>query len=112
MTDDETEGNSPGQETGQPPKPDDVESAGAEHSSSRQTAEVPEDEGSIHWATRARSFVDEAVRIAKEDLADKEVTFEDTAQRAKELVRKHPLEAIGVAAGVGLLAGILVNRKS
>lgn len=64
-----------------------------------------------HWATRLRSFVDEATTIAREDLADKEVTFEDTVERAEELIRKQPLAAIGVAAGVGLLAGILINRR-
>jgi len=62
-----------------------------------------------HWATRARELVDEAVRIAREDLADKEVTFEDTAKRAEKLIRKQPLAAVGVAAGIGLLAGVLFN---
>ena len=65
----------------------------------------------LHWATRAREFIDEATRIAREDLADKEITFEDTTRRAEELIRKQPLAAVGVAAGVGLLAGILINRR-
>ncbi len=75
-------------------------------------SEEPE-EGSApdHWATRLRAFVDKATTIAREDLADKEVTFEDTVERAEELIRKEPLTAIGVAAGVGLLAGILINRR-
>ena len=74
--------------------------------------EEPE-EGSApgHCAARLRSFVDEAATIAREDLADKEVTLEDTVERAEELIRKQPLAAIGVAAGVGLLAGILIHRR-
>jgi len=58
-----------------------------------------------------RSFVDDAARTAREDLADREITFEDTVERAEEVIRKQPLAAIGVAAGLGLLAGILINRK-
>jgi len=75
-------------------------------------SEEPE-EGSArgHWAARLRSFVDEATTIAREDLADKEVTFEDTVERAEEVIRKQPLTAIGDAAGVGLLAGIIINRR-
>ena len=73
--------------------------------------ELDEESASGDWATRLRSFVEEAARIAKEDLADREITFDETVERAEKVVRKHPLAAVGVAAGVGLLAGILVNRR-
>ncbi len=81
-------------------------------SSSREEA-TRSDAGSAsdHWAARLRSFVDDAARTAREDLADREITFEDTVERAEEVIRKQPLAAIGVAAGLGLLAGILINRK-
>jgi ElaB/YqjD/DUF883 family membrane-anchored ribosome-binding protein len=82
-----------------------------EEGPSPESEEPEEGPASGHWATRLRSFVDEAATIAREDLADKEVTFEDTVERAEELIRKEPLTAIGIAAGVGLLAGILVNRR-
>ena len=84
---------------------------GAEESLRDQAGEADEAPDSTHWATRVREFVDEATRIAREDLADKEVTFEDTTKRAEELIRKQPLAAVGLAAGVGLLAGILFNRR-
>jgi len=74
-----------------------------------ESSDAPPDPA--HWATRVRDFVDEATRIAREDLVDKEVTFEDTTKRAEELIRKQPLTAVGLAAGVGLLAGILINRR-
>ena len=73
--------------------------------------DLGEESASGEWATRLRSFVDEAARIAKEDLSDREITFDETVERAEEVVRKHPLAAVGVAAGVGLLAGILINRR-
>ena len=76
-----------------------------------EAADLDGESASGGWAPRLRSFVEEATRIAKEDLADKEITFDETVERAEEVVRKHPLEAVGVAAGVGLLAGILINRR-
>ncbi len=78
---------------------------------SAETAEPDEESATTDWAPRLRSFVEEATRIAKEDLADKEITFDETVERAEEVVRKHPLAAVGVAAGVGLLAVILMNRR-
>ena len=82
-----------------------------EEGPSPESEEPEEGSASGHWATRLRSFVDEAATIAREDLANKEITLEDTVERAEKLVRKQPLAAIGIAAGMGLLAGILINRR-
>jgi ElaB/YqjD/DUF883 family membrane-anchored ribosome-binding protein len=78
---------------------------------SSEAADFEEESASGGWATRLRSFVDEATRLAKEDLADKEVTFDETVKRAEEVIRKQPLAAVGVAAGVGLLAGMIIKRR-
>ena len=96
----------------QPPAPDDKSPPppGEAAQSPAGDAGEPGSEPA-HWATRLREFVDEATRVAREDLADKEVTFEDTKAKAEELIRKQPLTAVGIAAGVGLLAGILVHRR-
>jgi hypothetical protein len=87
--------------------PDDAMGAGPS-----DTAAGPDDRPAPdHWAARVRSFVDEATRLAKEDLADKEVTFDETVKRAEEVIRKQPLAAVGVAAGAGLLAGMIIKRR-
>lgn len=63
------------------------------------------------WAANARAFIEDAARVAREDLADREITFEETIERAEEVIRRRPLAAVGVAAGVGLLAGVLMIRR-
>ena len=71
------------------------------------TREPDETAGPMRWATRLSEFVAEAARIAKEDLADKEVTFDDTMKRAEELIRKQPLTAVGLVSprAVGTRSG-------
>jgi ElaB/YqjD/DUF883 family membrane-anchored ribosome-binding protein len=51
-----------------------------------------------------RDRAEEALRGARERL---ELAGEDIEER----VRKHPLAALGVAAGVGLIIGLLLARK-
>jgi ElaB/YqjD/DUF883 family membrane-anchored ribosome-binding protein len=53
---------------------------------------------------RARSTCNE---MQEETLAK----AKEVAKRADTMVRAHPYESIGVAFGVGLLIGVLVNRK-
>ncbi|MGF1677940.1 MAG: YqjD family protein [Candidatus Methylacidiphilales bacterium] len=58
-----------------------------------------------------------AVRVsqAKEQLADLDVVVKDKAlQGAREtdrVIREHPYESLGIAFGVGILVGVLLNRK-
>jgi ElaB/YqjD/DUF883 family membrane-anchored ribosome-binding protein len=63
----------------------------------------------------ARARAEETVRQAKDRLADIE---EDALQRARALaddaevfVREKPWHAVGIAAGIGLVLGILISRR-
>lgn len=54
-----------------------------------------------------------ASRVVEElgtGLESAEDSLRDGLERAEETVRKHPLTALGVAAGVGFLVGILMTR--
>jgi len=62
-----------------------------------------------------RARAEESVRMAKERLSGLE---EETVKRARELageadeyVRGNPWQAVGIAAGVGLLLGLLMSRR-
>jgi ElaB/YqjD/DUF883 family membrane-anchored ribosome-binding protein len=62
-----------------------------------------------------RARAEESVRIAKERLAGIE---EEAVRHARELagdadvyVRGNPWQAVGIAAGVGLLLGLLMSRR-
>lgn len=70
-------------------------------------AEKPAEE--IHaLRERLRSAIDEGKATARHAM---EVAREQ-ASRADEAVRAHPYAAIGVAAGVGLLAGLVLGRQT
>jgi ElaB/YqjD/DUF883 family membrane-anchored ribosome-binding protein len=63
----------------------------------------------------ARARAEESVRQAKDRLAEIET---DALQRARALaedaevfVRERPWQAIGVAAGIGLVLGLLISRR-
>ena len=66
-------------------------------------------------AKEARAKLTEKVAVAKERLKQIEgVVKEKAMEGAKEtdrMIREHPYESLGVAFGLGLLIGILVNRK-
>ncbi|MDD5261069.1 MAG: DUF883 family protein [Methylacidiphilales bacterium] len=66
-------------------------------------------------AKEARVKLSEKVGVAKERLQQIEgVVREKAIEGAKEtdrLIREHPYESLGIAFGLGLLIGILVNRK-
>lgn len=62
-----------------------------------------------------RSRAEESVRAAKDRLAAIE---EDALERAQalagdtnEYVRENPWQAVGIAAGIGLVLGLLVSRR-
>lgn len=63
----------------------------------------------------ARARAEESVRLAKERLAEIE---EEALQRAREFageadeyVRGNPWAAVGIAAGVGVMLGLLLSRR-
>lgn len=53
---------------------------------------------------RIRARAEESVRIARERM-------KDAGLQLDEQVREHPWTAVGIAAGVGLVLGILLGRK-
>jgi len=56
---------------------------------------------------------DVATRVVEElgtGLESAEDSLRDGLVRAEETVRKHPLAALGMAAGVGFLIGVLMTR--
>lgn len=50
------------------------------------------------------------VRALGSGVGDAEESVRDGLVQAEETIRKHPLAALGVAAGVGFLVGVLVSR--
>ncbi len=63
----------------------------------------------------ARARAEESIRAAKSRISDYgHVTAEHAREAAKvadEYVRANPWSALGIAAGVGILLGVLINRK-
>ena len=51
-----------------------------------------------------RARAEESLRAARERL-------EDVGSRLNDQVREHPWAAVGIAAGIGLVLGILLARK-
>jgi ElaB/YqjD/DUF883 family membrane-anchored ribosome-binding protein len=66
-------------------------------------------------AGEARSKLSEKVQAARARLKQIEgVVREKAIEGAKQtdrVIREHPYESIGVAFGIGLILGILINRK-
>ena len=60
--------------------------------------------GSAERLEEIRGRAEEALRAARARLEGMEVHLEDQ-------VRRHPLAALGIAAGVGILLGLLLARK-
>jgi len=62
-----------------------------------------------------RTKVMDALAGVKETVAEAEVTLEHKAKEVMDssdlLVRKNPWSAVGIAAGVGLLVGLLISRR-
>ena len=63
----------------------------------------------------ARERIQDSIHQAKVKLADAEVVLRERAQQAArdtdEYVRDNPWRAIGVAAGIGLVLGIILSRR-
>jgi ElaB/YqjD/DUF883 family membrane-anchored ribosome-binding protein len=63
----------------------------------------------------ARERIQDSIHQAKVKLADAEVVVRERAQQAardtEEYVRDNPWRAIGVAAGIGLVLGLILSRR-
>lgn len=63
----------------------------------------------------AREKIQESLRVAKVKLAEVEdLVIDRTKQAARatdEFVHDHPWKAVGIAAGVGLIIGLLIGRR-
>ena len=66
-------------------------------------------------AAEARERAAESVRAARERQSGHEEELHDrardAAQGTEDYVRRNPWQAVGIAAGVGLLLGVLINRR-
>ncbi len=59
----------------------------------------------------ARERLAAALEVAKETRRKLEERALAGARATDQLIREHPYESIGIAFGVGLLIGVLINRK-
>jgi ElaB/YqjD/DUF883 family membrane-anchored ribosome-binding protein len=62
-------------------------------------------------AKEARNRLAATLESAKESCRRLEEKTIATAKAADKVIREHPYQSIGVAFGVGLLIGVLINRK-
>lgn len=61
--------------------------------------------------TAARERLSAALEAAKETRRRLEEQALEGARAADRLVREHPYQSVGLAFGVGLLLGVIVNRR-
>jgi ElaB/YqjD/DUF883 family membrane-anchored ribosome-binding protein len=63
----------------------------------------------------ARARLEESLKAARAELGNLEEAVMDGARRAgratEGYVREHPWESLGIAAGVGLVIGLLIARR-
>ena len=59
----------------------------------------------------ARERLSAALEVAKETRRRLEERVKTGAQATDRMVREHPYQSVGAAFGVGLLIGILLNRR-
>lgn len=59
----------------------------------------------------ARERLAAAVEVARETRRKLEERVKTGAQATDRMVREHPYQSVGAAFGVGLLLGILLNRR-
>lgn len=62
-------------------------------------------------AKDVRARLRDAVDRAKSSAADLQAQARAGARKVDEVVREHPYESMGVAFGVGVLLGVLLNRR-
>jgi ElaB/YqjD/DUF883 family membrane-anchored ribosome-binding protein len=85
-----------------------------QETSTVEADEEPVDETPRRGATEVMTEIGEVaqqvVRALGDGVGDAEDSIREGLVQAEETVRKHPLAALGVAAGVGFLVGVLVSR--
>lgn len=59
----------------------------------------------------ARERLAAALEVAKETRRRLEERVKAGAQATDRMVREHPYQSVGIALGVGLLIGVLLNRR-
>ena len=59
----------------------------------------------------ARARLEEALLRARESCEQAETKAGEAARAAENVVRDHPLASVGVAFGIGVLLGALINRR-
>lgn len=62
-------------------------------------------------AKEARERLGVALGHAKDSFHELEDKASEKARATDKIIRSHPYESIGIAFGVGLLIGVLVNRR-
>lgn len=71
--------------------------------------------GAHHLSERgvaARERLAAALEVAKETRRRIEEKVTTGTQAANRVIREHPYQSVGVAFGIGMLLGILLNRRS
>ena len=67
--------------------------------------------GEVNEKTKqARARLAETLEKAKASAHDLQVRASEKAKVADEVIRQHPYESMGIAFGLGLLLGVIVNR--
>ncbi|MEY2428169.1 MAG: hypothetical protein QOJ40_1054 [Verrucomicrobiota bacterium] len=61
--------------------------------------------------TAARERLSAALEVAKETRRKLEKQAMASVKATDRVIREHPYESIGIAFGVGLLLGVVINRK-
>jgi ElaB/YqjD/DUF883 family membrane-anchored ribosome-binding protein len=62
-------------------------------------------------ANELRARLQASVEKAKETCRQVEDRAIESAKAADRVIRSHPYESIGIAFGVGVLLGVLINRR-
>jgi ElaB/YqjD/DUF883 family membrane-anchored ribosome-binding protein len=67
--------------------------------------------GEVNEKTKqARARLTQTLEKARETAQELQVKAAEKAKVADEVIREHPYESMGIAFGLGLLLGVIVNR--